>query len=104
MKNLICVICFTICVIIFSSCEKPSTACFTASSTTVLTKQSVTFTHCATCTNCSCHNVPSDFQWNFGDGATASGSPVTHSYSAPGKYTVTLTSNDCDGDAQATTT
>jgi len=32
-----------------------------------------------------------DFSWNFGDGATASGSPVLHTYTEPGKsYSVTL--------------
>lgn len=32
--------------------------------------------------------------WTFGDGATASGSLVTHAYSAVGTYTVTLTVSD----------
>jgi len=33
-----------------------------------------------------------DFSWNFGDGETASGSQVTHTYTQPGKtYTVSLT-------------
>ncbi len=31
------------------------------------------------------------FMWSFGDGATATGSTVSHSYVAPGNYTVTLT-------------
>ena len=31
------------------------------------------------------------YSWNFGDGHTASGSTVTHSYAAPGTYTATLT-------------
>lgn len=34
--------------------------------------------------------LPSSSDWNFGDGGTASGITVTHSYTAPGVYTVKL--------------
>jgi DNA-binding beta-propeller fold protein YncE len=30
------------------------------------------------------------YTWNFGDGATNTGSPVTHTYTAPGRYSVTM--------------
>ena len=30
------------------------------------------------------------YQWSFGDGATASGISVTHTYKLPGTYTLTL--------------
>lgn len=35
-----------------------------------------------------------DFQWNFGDGATATGPSVEHSYASAGSYNVTLTVKD----------
>ncbi|MCK4703031.1 TIGR04279 domain-containing protein, partial [Candidatus Bathyarchaeota archaeon] len=34
------------------------------------------------------------WDWSFGDGATASGEKVSHEYSEPGNYTVTLTVKD----------
>ena len=34
------------------------------------------------------------FAWNFGDGSTKTGNEVEHLYSAPGTYTVTLTTTD----------
>jgi len=40
--------------------------------------------------------------WEFGDGTTASGERVTHSYESTGEYTVTLTVSD--GDVTDTTT
>jgi hypothetical protein len=40
--------------------------------------------------------------WDFGDGATASGEIVQHSYSAPGTYTVTVTGTDSVGNAATT--
>ncbi|MBV6511749.1 MAG: hypothetical protein FMNOHCHN_01233 [Ignavibacteriaceae bacterium] len=35
-----------------------------------------------------------DFNWTFGDGNTANGQKVTHTYKAPGKYPVILTVRD----------
>lgn len=32
-----------------------------------------------------------DFEWDFGDGGTATGGQVSHTFTAPGTYTVTLT-------------
>ncbi len=37
------------------------------------------------------------YKWNFGDGTTSTGRVVTHTYSAPGEYTVTLAVIDNDG-------
>jgi len=38
------------------------------------------------------------YQWDFGDGNTASGKKVTHSYDAPYTYIITLTVTDDGGD------
>lgn len=37
------------------------------------------------------------YQWDFGDGTTATGAVVTHSYALTGPYTATLTVTDNDG-------
>jgi PKD repeat protein len=39
------------------------------------------------------------YGWTFGDGATSSSQSPTHTYAAPGKYTVTLTVTDTHGKA-----
>ncbi|TMI22432.1 PKD domain-containing protein, partial [Candidatus Bathyarchaeota archaeon] len=39
---------------------------------------------------------PYTFNWNFGDGTTASGNPVNHSFNMPGTYTVTVTVTDAN--------
>lgn len=43
------------------------------------------------------------FEWNFGDGVTASGESVDHAYASPGTYTVTLTVTDDDGGSGSAT-
>jgi PKD repeat protein len=53
---------------------------------------SVTFTSTST-------DAESDIQtidWDFGDGTTGSGSPVTHQYATPGPFTVNMTATDAD--------
>lgn len=87
-------------ILFFLQCHKPSVPCFTMSSANVYINQPVTFTSCSYCKSCSNHNTVSDLQWDFGDGATASGANVDHTYTLPGQYLVTLTSNDGDGDAK----
>lgn len=41
--------------------------------------------------------LPYSFSWNFGDGLSAVGNPVSHSYSAAGSYTVSLTAGETGG-------
>jgi PKD repeat protein len=43
------------------------------------------------------------YAWNFGDGTTASGATVTHTYVGPGSPTVTLTVTDTVGNATTKT-
>ena len=38
-------------------------------------------------------------RWDFGDGGSATGSPVAHTYSGNGEYTATVTATDSGGDA-----
>jgi PKD repeat protein len=42
---------------------------------------------------------PLAYDWDFGDGSTATGAVASHSYSAPGTYTARLQVTDANGDA-----
>ena len=44
----------------------------------------------------------STFKWNFGDGSTGEGKYVTHRFSSPGTYIVTLNVTDDDGERVST--
>jgi len=49
-------------------------------------------TQSVTCTNTGTTGVP--LSWDMGDGTTLTGSPISHTYSATGTYTITLTAGD----------
>ncbi len=48
-------------------------------------------------------DIISGYSWNFGDGTSASGDIIQHTYTQPGHYTATLTVTSTGGTATATT-
>lgn len=80
--------------------ETGPTASFSASSTDVDVGTKVSFD--ASDSSTSGGSITS-YEWEFGDGSTATGQTVSHTYDGPGDYTVTLTVTD-DGGATATAT
>jgi uncharacterized membrane protein len=42
------------------------------------------------------------YTWDFGDGATATGATVQHTYDEAGTYTITLTASNSQGNTQVT--
>jgi PGF-CTERM protein len=73
------------------------TAAFSVSSQTVGNDEAVSFD-----ASDSSGDVE-HYQWNFGDGATATGETVTHAYDEPGEYEVALTVNDAAGNTDTAT-
>jgi Tol biopolymer transport system component len=104
MKNPIINILIVSAIILFSACEKNPIGCFNASSNNVKVGETVTFTDCSTKAKGwqLDKGTPSNYSWDFGDGQTATGSAVDHSWSSPGVYAVTLVVKDKDGDRSAT--
>jgi PKD repeat protein len=43
------------------------------------------------------YNSVSNWQWNFGDGATSTDTVVSHSYTSPGHYLITVIAHDSHG-------
>ena len=72
----------------------PPYAYFVASAYSAYVNEEIVF-------NASGSNDPDgeivSYQWNFGDGTTGTGAVVTHTYSAVGTFSVTLTVIDNDG-------
>jgi uncharacterized repeat protein (TIGR01451 family) len=69
-------------------------AAFTPTSITIPISTSVVFTDTSTT-----DGGPITGSWDFGDGGTGSGSVVSHTFTAAGTYTVTLTVTDVCGNA-----
>ncbi len=74
--------------------DRPPIASFTKSSSTALTGVLITFN--AT-TSSDIDGTIVSYAWDFGDGSSGIGAVVTHSFSAAGSYTVTLTVTDNGG-------
>jgi PKD repeat protein len=73
----------------------PPVASFTASTTSGLAPLSVLFTDSST-------GDIDQWRWDFGDGATSTGSTAVHTYTTAGTYTVSLTVTGAGGSATAT--
>ncbi|MBO8174821.1 MAG: PKD domain-containing protein [Thermococcus sp.] len=67
---------------------------FNVTTLTPLVNESLTFNASSTVV---LNDEVASYSWDFGDGTIATGSVVTHSYSHPGNYTVTLTVTDIYG-------
>jgi PKD repeat protein len=66
--------------------------------------ESVTFDGSGTViSNTPTDTVASSYEWDFGDGSSAKGEAVSHTYTAAGTYTVTLTVTDSAGREGSTT-
>lgn len=76
------------------TCEPPTGPDFTWNPPSPFVGDPVTFTGTAAGTE------PLTFDWNFGDGGTATGNPVDHVYAAPGQYVVLLIVTNACGSAE----
>ena len=75
----------------------PPIAEFGESALTAIQGQPITF-------NDQSLNAPTSWVWDFGDGSTDTGANVTHSWAAPGTYTVTLTVRNGAGPSEISKT
>jgi len=77
-----------------SGTNQPPTADFTYTPTNPDTQDAIDFTAAA---SSDPDGSITNYEWSFGDSATATGTNPTHSYSDNGSYSVTLTLTDNDG-------
>jgi PKD repeat protein len=77
-------------------------ASFSVAPAAVNVNQTVTFDASATTDETTLCGSQCTYQWDFGDFTTGSGNVVTHSYSIPKTYTVTLTVTDQRGGVGST--
>ena len=90
---------FVLALIVFpvSATESLPVAAFTASSTTDTIPFTVTFLDAST-------NSPTTWSWTFGDGSTSIEENPSHTYTAAGTYTVSLTATNAAGSHTVTKT
>lgn len=88
---------FAMLMLIFTSCSTKPDACFTADkgNSNTHVNEEIHF-------DASCSSDGESYDWDFGDGATASGVTAKHKYASQGNYTVTLTAHN--GSKSASTT
>jgi len=79
---------------IYTVVKTPPTANFTTTPTTPLTQENITFN----ATNSyDPDGTITDYFWDFGDGANATGIIANHAYAENGTYIITLTATDNEG-------
>ncbi len=82
----------------YSPCAPSAPNCAaSASATNVLVGQQVDFTD-------NSSNLPTSWNWTFGDGNSSTLQNPSHTYTAPGTYTVTLTATNAQGSCSTTLT
>lgn len=91
MKNLNYLL-FLTAIAFLTSCAKEPEACFDFTPQNAVVNEPVNFTNCS--------EEADDYEWNFGDGETATGAAASHIYAATGTFTVTLTVENKTGTDQ----
>ncbi len=79
--------------VVIPACDPVSSVDFSWTPPTPRIGEAITLTGSATGT------LPISYSWDLGDGATATGAVITHSYAAAGRYTVTLVAVNACGTA-----